>query len=249
MFPPVLAAVVILGLLALMVMPRVWRADVIVVALLGAGCLLSLILAPVSPEPRYLLVPAAALLALSFAGWAAALEPLTRRGPMGAMTAPALAVILTLCTAAAYLRDYERPPEYPIRSVVEAIVRDPAWVDKRIIVAPELEGPMIAEFAMQDRHRPGYELLRPSKLFAEQGWFGERYVSRFQSSQDMMAYLRRDPVDLLVWCLPSRTPLKAHVRYMGEMLRDYPLVWHKVVSFGSASGALSSWMVYEFVPR
>jgi 4-amino-4-deoxy-L-arabinose transferase-like glycosyltransferase len=248
-FPPVLAVVVILGLLALMVMPRVWRAALVMIGLLCAGCLVSLVVAPVAPEPRYLLVPSAALLALSFAGWVAALEPLTRRGPMGARAVPALAAILTLCMAVAHLRSYQRPLAYPIRSVVQAIVENPAWVDKRIIVAPDLEGPMIAEFAMQDRHRPGYELLRPSKLFADQGWFGERYVSRFQSSAEMMADLRRDPVDLIVWHLPSRTPPKAHVRYMDEMLRNYPLAWQRVVSFGSTSGALSSWTVYQFVPR
>jgi hypothetical protein len=247
-FPPVLAAVVILGVLALLVMPRVWGADLVITGLLCVGCFAFVILAPVAPESRYLLVPCAGLLELSFAGWVAALEPLTRRGPMGAWTVPALAVILTLCMAAAHLRNYDRPPEYSIRSVVEAIVGDPAWADKRIIVSPDLEGPMIAEFALRDHHRPGYHLLRPSKLFAEQGWFGEGYTSRFQSSDEMMAYLRRNPVDLIVWRLPSRTPRKAHVRYMDEMLSHYPLAWQRVASFDSASGALSSWMVYKFVP-
>jgi len=158
-------------------------------------------------------------------------------------------VILTLSIMAPHLGSYERPPEYPIRLVVKAIVENPAWADKRIIVAPDLEGPMIAEFAMQDQHRPSYELLRPNKLFAKQDWFGEQYVPRFQSPDEMMAYLRQNPVDLIVWRVQSGTPLRAHVRYMEEMLRDYPLAWQKVVSFGSASGALSSWMVYKFVPR
>ena len=252
-FPPVLAAVVILGLLALLVMPRVWRADVVVIALLCAGCLVFVVLAPVAPESRYLLVPCAGLLALSFAGWEAALQPLTRRGPMGAplgaWIVPALAVIVTLCMATAYLRNYERPPVYPIRSVVQAIVGDPAWADKRIIVAPDLEGPIIAEFAIQDRHRPGYQLLRPSKLFAEQGWFEEGYTSRFQSAAEMMAYLRQNPVDLIVWRMQPRTLRKAHVRYMDEMLKQYPLAWQRVVSFGSAGSDLSSWIVYKFVPQ
>ncbi len=106
-FPPVLAAVVILGLLILMVMPRVWRPDLGVIALLSVGCLAFVMLAPVAPEARYLLVPCAGLLALSFAGWAAALEPWSKRGPAGAWGVPALAAIVTLCMAAAYLRTYE----------------------------------------------------------------------------------------------------------------------------------------------
>jgi hypothetical protein len=35
---------------------------------------------------------------------------------------------------------------------------------------------------------------------------------------------------------------------MDEMLSHYPLAWQRVASFDSASGALSSWMVYKFVP-
>jgi hypothetical protein len=167
---------------------------------------------------------------------------------MGAQVVPALAVLLTLWMVAAHLRNYNRPPEYSIRLVVRAIVGDPAWADKRIMVSPDLEGPMIAEFAVQDHHRPGYQLLRPSKLFAEQGWFGEGYASRFQSCEEMMAYLRRNPVDLIVWRRPSRTPRKAHIRYMDEMLTHYPLAWQRIV-FGSADGALSPWMLYKFVPQ
>ena len=248
-FPPLLAVVVILGLLALIVRPRAWRADLAVIGLLCLGCLAFVILAPVAPESRYLLVPCAGLLALSFAGWAAVLEPLSRRGPMGAWAAPVSAVMVTLCVAPAYLRNYERPPVYPIRSVVGDIVGDTAWAGKRIIVAPDLEGPIIAEFAVQDRHRPGYQLIRPSKLFAEQGWFEEGYTSHFRSSEEMMTYLRRNPVDLLIWRLQPHNLRKAHVRYMDEMLRDYPLVWRKVISFGSGDGALSSWTVYQFVPQ
>ena len=248
MFPPVLMVVVILGLLALIVMPRVWRADLVALGLLCAGCLALLLLSPVVPEGRYLLVASAALLALSFAGWVAALEPLRRRGAMGARIVPALAVVFTLSIAAAHLCGYPRPPEYSIQPVVKAIVDHPAWAGKRIIVAPDLEGPMIAAFAIQDRHRPGYELLRPGKLFAKQDWFGGHYVELVRSPEEMMAFLRRAPVDLIVWRLQLRTPLKAHVRFMDEMLRNYPLSWRRVAAFGAAGGDPSSWVVYEFAP-
>jgi hypothetical protein len=64
----------------------------------------------------------------------------------------------------------------------------------------------------------------------------------------MMAFLRRAPVDLIVWRLQLRTPLKAHVRFMDEMLRNYPLSWRRVAAFGAAGGDPSSWVVYEFAP-
>src|ERR1035441_1368205 len=63
---------------------------------------MNILLSPVVPEGRYLLVASAALLALSFAGWVAALEPLRRRGVMGARIVPALAVVFTLSIAAAH---------------------------------------------------------------------------------------------------------------------------------------------------
>jgi len=33
---------------------------------------------------------------------------------------------------------------------------------------------------------------------------------------------------------------------MREMLRRYPLAWHKVLSPDSAGGAASSWTIYEY---
>ncbi len=64
-----------------------------------------------------------------------------------------------------------------------------------------------------------------------------------------MDYLRRNPVDLIVWRTHPRTLRKAHVRYMGEMLQEYPDAWQKAMSFDYAGGALSPWQVYKFVPQ
>lgn len=247
LFSPFLAAVVVVGLIALLLMPKAWGADVVVSALLYAGCVGLLIMSPVlGPERRYLLVASASLLALSFAGWAAALERLTRRR---AVEAWVLAVVLALSIVPAQLSGRPRLPENLIRRAVKTIVDNPAWAGKRILVAPDLEGPVIAEFAIQDRHRPGYTLLRPGKLFAERDWMGDRYKSRFHSSDEMVAYLRQNPVDLIVWHREAQEPIVAHERFMEEMLAARDSSWHRIASFSSAGAKQASWEIYESQPQ
>lgn len=244
LFPPVLAAVVVLGLFALIALPRVWRADVAVLALMYPCLVVFLVFSPVDPERRYLLAGAAGLLALSSAGWAAFVELLPGRGGPWARAVPWLCLALTLTATAKPLLDHPTAPKWPTRSVVGAIVTNPVWAGKKIVVAPGLEGPMIAEFAAQDRHRPGYELKRPNKIFATMDWFGGNYACRFQSSAEMMAYLREHPVDLIVWRSGPIDGLSMHERLMSEMLRDNPLAWRRV----PWSGASSSYEIYEYVP-
>jgi hypothetical protein len=242
LFPPVVLAAVVCGLLILAVRPRVWRADLAVVGLLWLGlCAFLAIAPPAGLESRYVLAGGAALLVLSFAGWVAVLEPLAHRGGLWAGILPALSVILAVAVAARYLGDYSRPPQYPIRTVVGAVVGNPAWAGKRIVVAPDLEGPIIAEFAIQDRHRPGYELIRPSKAFASSDWFGDSYVPRFHSATELMAGLRQDPVDVIIWH-NGRGGLWPHAALMAEMLKTNPVVWRKAASFDS-----SAWEIYEYV--
>jgi hypothetical protein len=81
LFPPVLAAVVVVGLAALALRPSAWRADVVVLAFLVLGQISFLSIAPpAGAEDRYLIGAAASLLVLSFAGWKAILDPVARHG-------------------------------------------------------------------------------------------------------------------------------------------------------------------------
>ncbi len=133
--------------------------------------------------------------------------------------ASALAVVLTIAFMATHLGAYPRTPNSPIGSIVKAVTSNPAWAGKRIIVASDLEGPMIAEFAIQDHARPGYTLLRPSKLFSDEDWFGQHYVSRYGSVQELAAsFARINPADLIIWhSLPSNV-MRTHERLMEQML-------------------------------
>lgn len=237
-FSPTLMVVVILGLLALVMLRRMWQADLLVVSLLGLGSLGFLIASPVDPELRYVMGVAAALLVLAASGWSGLSELAGRANGL----LPVLTVILTAAVMATHFGDYKRPPDYPIRLVVNSVVMNPAWSGKRIVVASDLEGPMIAEFAIQDTHRPGYELVRPSKLLSGQGWFGENYVSRYGSPQEVASTFERDSVDLIIWHSRPASGFRKHELLMDQMLHDSSFSWNKVVSF-------SDWSVYAKTVR
>ena len=244
-FPPVLMGLVVLGLIALLAQPRAWREDIVVLSLLCAGQLALLILSPVGAEQRYLLMPAAVLLVASFAGWSEALAWMST-GRRWASVIPTFVAILTMVFVVSQFVYIARMPQDHIRNVVAFIESDPARAAQRVVVPPTLEGPVIAEFVAQSRHRPDYYLLRPSKILARSDWFGLEYSSTFDTPESMMKYFRQHPVDLVIWNERPEATLKPHAHIMSEMLRRNPLSWDRVLSLGSAGGSASFWTIYEY---
>lgn len=244
-FPPVLMLVVVLGLIALLLRPRAWREDLVVLSLLCAGHLAFLFLSPVGAEQRYLLVPAAVFLVASFAGWSEvlALMSLSERSASGI---PIVVAVLTIAFVVMQFSHLARMPQDEIRSVVAFIVKDPARAAERIVMPPTLEGPAIAEFVVQSRRRPYDSLLRPSKILAHADWFGHNYSSSFVTPEEMMEYFRQHPVNLIIWNERTGSKLRAHGRVMSEMLQSYPLSWHKVQWLDPAGGSASTWAIYEY---
>jgi 4-amino-4-deoxy-L-arabinose transferase-like glycosyltransferase len=247
-FPPVLMALVVLGLvlgLIALVRPKAWREDIVVLGLLCGGHLAFLILSPVEAEQRYLLVPAAVFLICSFAGWSEVLASISQSERWATLTA-GLTAILTLIFVVFQLSHLALTPRDHIASVVGLIVKDPARADQRIVVPPTLEGATIAEFVVQSRHRPDHYLLRPSKAFAHSDWFGLNYSSTYPTPERMMEYFRQHPVNLLIWNVLPESTLVAHARIMSEMLRRYPLSWHKLQLLDFPGSPASSWEIYEY---
>jgi 4-amino-4-deoxy-L-arabinose transferase-like glycosyltransferase len=249
LFPLPLMVFVLLGVVVLIALSTAWQADVVVIALLLLGSFALLIASPVDPEPRYFLGIAAALLALAFAGWAAALNRTALNRTRNEPIFSALAVVLTIAFMATHLGVYPRPSNSPILSVVRAVTSNPAWAGKRIVVASDLEGPMIAEFAIQDHARPGYMLLRPSKLFSDEDWFGKHYVSRYGSVQKLAASFEgKNPADLIIWHSRPSYLLRTHERLMEQMLSGNSLSWRKSALLPVSGTDGSTWCIYEFVP-
>ncbi|MGA2184808.1 MAG: glycosyltransferase family 39 protein [Bryobacteraceae bacterium] len=239
-FPPILLALVILGLLVLVVRRRAWRADMAVVALYAVLLIGFLLASPVGAERRYLQPAAAALLVLSFEGWWTFVSAAMLRGAAWVKAVPALVLLVTAAICGMQVLRFRRIPNYPIRSVVRAITEQPAWSGKQILVAPDMEGAVIAEFVAEDPHRPSYWLRRPSKNFASLDWFGGHYTRRFSSTRELMDELRAHPVDLLIWHAIPADSLRPHERQMQETLLTSPAFWRPITSFGS-------WSIYQYI--
>ena len=246
-FPPVLLAALFVALMALVLLPQVWRIDLGVLSLLAAAHVSFLILSPVGPEQRYLLAPAAALLVLSVAGAAAILSLRGWTAPQR-IVLPVVMALLTGPFCAMHAGKYPRPPREQIRPVVEWILEAGGRKGRRVLVPPDGEGPFIAAFVELDPRRSDYVLLRPSKVLAQMDWFGGHYVSRFQNPGQVMDYLRSEPVNLVICREKPRPAMSEHERILREALARNPEAWRKAAAFPGAGRGLSSWSVYELVP-
>ncbi|MGA2149437.1 MAG: glycosyltransferase family 39 protein [Bryobacteraceae bacterium] len=245
MLPVPLVAPLALGLIALLAFPSRWGVEEIGTGLVAAGSAGFLLISPVGAEPRYLLVPAAALLALSIFGWAALLA---KASGTARRTAVACLVAGTLTFGLVEWGRFPRPAPYPVETLVKAVVGDSRWRGQRILVPPNLEGAFIAEFVWLGPQEPPYQLVRPNKAFTSQGWNGENYSSRMHSPEEMIAYLEQRPVSLILWEDRPLNELRPHERVMGEMLKNYPARWRPVFALNGAS-ASPAWFIFEYVPR
>lgn len=246
LFPPVLLVIIVLGVLALAALPRASACDIVVAGLLYLGLTGSLAVAPVEVEHRYVMAGTAALIVLSFAGWTAlaARLPVAWRRPELAALPP---LLLAVYFVPANLFAYPRAPQYQIKSAVGWIDSHRSVAQERILVPPDLEGPVIAQFATL-KDRGAYHLKRPFKLFSDCDWFTRNYRSKFPTSAGMLDSLISDPVDLVIWHgIPAARNYR-HEQLMEEMLRDNPARWREVASFAPTAEDPLPWRVYRFIP-
>lgn len=248
-FPPLLLAVIVIGLAALLVIRNAWSTDLVVVGLLFAGLGTSFAVAPVEVELRYVLAGGAALLVLALAGWAAIAERLnvTRRHARTAVTT--LAVVVAGSTLISHFLRYPQPRRYNIRSAVTAVLNQPASKPVRILAPPDLEGPTIAEFANLVGSRQNYELKRPIKLFTTGDWFLRNYECRVRTSNEMLNVLEDEQLDMLVWHGYDPARKYRHEDLMSEMLTSNPDRWKKVASIASTANDPFPWDVYRLVRK
>ncbi len=247
MFPASLQPLLVAGLVLLLLFRSRWGDEDLGAGLLAAGSVAFLVISPVGPdETRYLLAVAAALLVLSIYGWTALLSGISD-GPK--RVAVACLVTGTLLFSVLEWGRFPRPARYPVEALVKAVIGDPRWQGRRIMVPPNLEGPFIAEFACLGSRNPAYQLVRPNKVFSSQNWFGDDYSPRVHSPEEMMDYLGRNPVSLILWEDRPLTELRLHERVMAEMLRSYPAAWHPVFSVPGGGSSSSAWTVFEYVPK
>jgi 4-amino-4-deoxy-L-arabinose transferase-like glycosyltransferase len=245
MFPAWLAVLLVAGVVALLIRPRAWRNDVVVLTLLAVGHLGFLALSPVGADSRYVMVIAAALIVISFAGWAEALAWISgprQWKPVGAVLATAVTLFLVLPQFARL----QRAPADPALDVITSILQDPSRSGQRLVVPSSAEGPTIAQFVGHSPNRPDHYLVRPTKMLAHQDWFGGNYFPLFNSPEEMLEYFRQHRVDLILWKEIPPESMAPHERTMQEMLQRYPSTWRTAAQFDRLQPSASRWVIYEY---
>ena len=83
--------------------------------------------------------------------------------------------------------------------VVELLAHTEEWAKSTVLVSsdPRGEEMLIAEVALGD-NRPNRYVLRASKLLATDDWRGAGYKKRFASSVEVMIFLERLPIGVLI---------------------------------------------------
>jgi len=89
----------------------------------------------------------------------------------------------------------------------------------------EGEGMLISEIAMHES-RPGHIILRGTKMLASSDWMGRDYRALFHDSKEMLEYLERIPVGIVVIDdAGRRTP---HGLLLTQGIQAHPEKWQKL---------------------
>jgi hypothetical protein len=119
-----------------------------------------------------------------------------------------------------------RKPRYHFAQPVAAILARPETRNGAVLVSSNGsgEGPFIAEIAMHEP-RPAYVVLRASKLLARSNWDGSDYRLRFREVKDILAYLDRVPVGIVVIDGVGGSAAPMHHRLLIESVALQPGEW------------------------
>ncbi|HXG33096.1 MAG TPA: glycosyltransferase family 39 protein [Bryobacteraceae bacterium] len=231
----VLIAAAAAGLLAGVLLPLIRRGKVSARWAAAAGVLAGFFVfrtfVGASHELRSVLValPAFMMLAAKGTAWAAGIVPLRWGGLR--VGAAVMAALMVLLAAAERFRLVKREPR-GFAAAAQELASRPEFADSVVLVSSLLggEGAFIAEAALRER-RPGRVVLRATKVLASSGWSGHSYELRFQTPDEIAAYLESIPVGVVVWDgAPGYAPMEHH-ELLIEALRRDPARWQRLGSY------------------
>jgi putative flippase GtrA len=244
-FPPMLLAIVIVGLVGLVRLPKIAWAPALTLGLLAVGHWSLLFFSPVGAERRYLMAPAAVLLILALLG-GTALWPANWRHGAAPHRLRVAAVLLTAALVTTYFGAFSRPRSHQIPDVTSEIHRL-GGAAGGLLVPADLEGAFIAEYVSQEKRRPHSVLVRPGKTLAQMNWFGGNYVPHVRTPGEVLDFLDRSRIRLILWHEHPKEEQRIHVRALREMLSENPGRWRRVAWSPGAARALDGWTLYEAV--
>ncbi len=248
----VLALLVALGIVVKVVLP-VFRKHVAS----GPAVMFSFILAvwlfhslvPAGVEDRKMLIAAPALILFLFAGgfWIADRLPLR-----GGLARWRYSFVAAAVAAIFFLQTFSVPREthYGYSEAARFITSDPSLRDATILVSSGAigEGLLVSEIAMREPH-PTDTILRATKVLAQMDWAGAHYQSFFSKPAEIVDYLDRNQVGLVVTddftpdsALPHNELLRRTIQQSGR--------FQPIARFRPAPGVSTRDIeVYRFHPR
>ena len=190
----------------------------------------------VAPEWRYFTPAVAAVLVAGLSGFGWLKAPFRGRVPAAGF----LVYVLVTLGSTARMDTHLRANNF--RTAVGRVLAEPRSSSAAILVGGDAEGPMIAEFAMRDPHRPGNMLIRPGKVLAKDDWIGRNYRSLFQKPEDVQLALNQLHVQAVLLRSKPNVNARPHDLLLREAITRRPELWHRVFVGGSAE---SSYDVFE----
>ena len=192
-------------------------------------------IAPVDLGERYVTAAVPALLMFLVAGlvWVASQSPLnhlTRHKKEG-IWALAVALVFIVETFSIPKKSWSG-----LAVVAQHLVSAPGLRDSVFLVSSDstwdnMEGMFISEIAMREK-RPGHIVLRASKVLANSSWIGTEYKLVYATPAEIMKYLERVPVGVVVIDNSVlRFDKVQHHLLLKETLLAYPDRWESLGSY------------------
>jgi hypothetical protein len=116
----------------------------------------------------------------------------------------------------------------------------------KILISSERdgEGMLTSELAMASKKRPGYQIIRGTKVLSHTDWDGNVFACLYQTPEALLEYLHNTQIDIVVSdTLPPVSPFQ-HQRVLAETIAKYPDRLKLITSFkGETQGAISVYRV------
>jgi len=153
---------------------------------------------------------------------------LNQRIPKFRRTAPVAALVMAALLAF-NLSASPRKKHFGYSEVARNLLSHPEFAHSVILTcgSAEGEGMLVSEIAMHES-RPGHIILRATKMLASSDWMGWDYHALFRDSDEMLQYLERIPVGIVVIDdAGRRTP---HGQMLAQGIQAHPEKWQPLVN-------------------
>lgn len=190
--------------------------------------MLPYVFVPTGLQARHLVLAVPVWLMLAALGARAAMAHLPKLRRNGIHAVP-IAILLTLLP----LARIERKDVHGYEAAARDLLAQSELADAVLLIESDAigEGSFIAGVAMNEA-RPGHIVLRGSKVLGTTDWMGRDYRSAFESQDELEAFLRRVPVDVLVIDESEvRHHRYPHLDDLLEIVERHPDVWHRFSSY------------------